>query len=117
MDKAEYLKVERKGRGFRLYQEQRAKMWDAMMANFTKHEMAEYVIGKTPILSTESIRVERWKEIRNWIEENEDLKIEKYIIIDDEWSMGELDAHFVKCWEHSGLSNDIKKKVLEMILN
>jgi len=31
MQKAEYLKVERKGRGFRLYQEQRAKMWDAMM--------------------------------------------------------------------------------------
>jgi hypothetical protein len=31
MDKAAYLNVQRKGRGFRLNQEQRAKMWDAMM--------------------------------------------------------------------------------------
>lgn len=31
MDKAGYLNVQRKGRGFRLLQEQRARMWDAMM--------------------------------------------------------------------------------------
>ena len=31
MDKTTYLKVERRGRGFRLNQEQRAHMWDAMM--------------------------------------------------------------------------------------
>jgi len=30
MDKSTYLRVERKGRGFRLNQEQRARMWDAM---------------------------------------------------------------------------------------
>ena len=30
MDRETYLKVERKGRGFRLHQEQRAKMWDAI---------------------------------------------------------------------------------------
>ena len=30
MDREAYLKVERKGRGFRLYSEQRAKMWDAI---------------------------------------------------------------------------------------
>lgn len=31
MDKAAYLKVERKGRGFRLSQEQRERMWDAIL--------------------------------------------------------------------------------------
>ncbi|WP_419471631.1 HAD domain-containing protein [Gottfriedia acidiceleris] len=40
----------------------------------------------------------------NWLTKHKN--IEKFVILDDQWHMGELNSHFVRCLSFRGISNE-----------
>ena len=58
------------------------------------------IIGYTPYLE-EKIRGE---EIKKWIEDNNYVNFNNFIILDDDTDMGDLDNHLIKCDPYLGFT-------------
>jgi hypothetical protein len=92
-----------------------SREWKELIRNFDSIGVSSRIIGVTPtIKNTESLNA-RWMEIKQWLQDNTDINIEKFVIIDDEWDMGEYTKHsFARCWSYSGLTNEVKETVLSL---
>ena len=91
--------------------------------NFTIEELAEHlqkagvesadVIGKTPDLETSRSTWCRGDEVQQWLDENDEYEIEKYIIIDDLYhflmSQGQ---YLIKTVSGIGLTLDLAKEAI-----
>lgn len=69
---------------------------------------ASRVIGITPRLDTQ-----RGKEIAQWLEENKELNIEQFVILDDDSDMLHLKDHLVQTSFTNGLTFDKVREVLK----
>lgn len=66
-----------------------SKEWTELVINLDSVGISDKIFGITPtICNTESFHV-RWMEIKQWLQDNNDKDIENFVIIDDEWDMGE----------------------------
>ena len=68
------------------------------------------ILGKTKHLGTK-----RGKEIQNWLDENKDLNIEKFIILDDDCDMLHLSKFLIKTDGLIGLSYYEYEKALKFL--
>lgn len=94
-----------------------SKEWSELIRNLDSVGIGDKVIGITPIVTDSKNMPVRWLEIKRWLQENTDINIEEFIIIDDEWEMGEYtETNFARCWSYSGLTSEVKEKVLSMFL-
>ncbi len=97
--------------------EDKSQLWNEFINNMKVEGLEKRVIGTTPVLmDNEKIVFQRCNEIKQWLTENTDKNIEKFVIIDDEWEMGEYtNTNFARCWSYSGLNNEVKEKVLDIL--
>jgi histidinol phosphatase-like enzyme len=87
------------------------EFWNAILDNFAKYYIPAEIIGVTPVLHTE-----RGNEIRKWLEDNQNLNIENFVIIDDDSDMCEFtETHLAKCSWKNGLDEIAKNKALEIL--
>lgn len=58
------------------------------------------IIGYTPYLEGKT----RGEEIKKWIEDNNYINFNNFIILDDDTDMGDLDSHLIKCDPYLGFT-------------
>lgn len=78
---------------------------------FEKNGLGDNLIVITPIYGDHEIR---GSEIKAFLDSS-DLKIDKFVIIDDEEEMGELSPYLVETNFKSGIDERVKKQVLEKL--
>lgn len=86
-------------------------LWLQIIENLKKFEIDKNIIDTTPVLQNQP----RWAEIKSWIDSNNGLNIESYVIIDDEWDMWELSTSFVRCSHFIWISEENKDKAIEIL--
>lgn len=92
------------------------KEWTELMRNLESIGINDKVIGVTPTTIKSEYLSVRWMEIKQWLLENKEKNVEKFVIIDDEWDMGEYtNVNFARCWSYSGLTNEVKHSVLSIL--
>jgi hypothetical protein len=85
--------------------------WSAILDNFAKYHVPTQIIGFTPILNKQ-----RGDEIRKWLEDNKELNIESFVILDDDSDMCEFtNTHLAKCSWKNGFTDDVKEKALKIL--
>ncbi|GMK37181.1 hypothetical protein PCCS19_02340 [Paenibacillus sp. CCS19] len=93
------------------------RLWKELMSNFIENYIDDRIIDITPVLSEKLNTSIRWKEIETWLVDNRDKEIESFVIIDDEWEMGEYTKdRYVKCQAYKGISKDSKDKARKILL-
>ncbi|HCW54570.1 MAG TPA: hypothetical protein DG753_12735 [Clostridium sp.] len=85
--------------------------WSEILRNFRKYHIEDRIIGKTPSFSTT-----RGDEIKKWIDNNE-KKVNNYIILDDEDDMFGLEDHLVLCNDYYGFDDDKKILAINILEN
>jgi hypothetical protein len=90
--------------------------WNTLIRNFNEYELHNKIIGVTPILNDI-----RCNEIKKWLYDyyKEHKKDINFIIIDDDaYDMGEFtDTKLAKCVFKTGLTDEVKNKAKDMLLN
>lgn len=85
--------------------------WNAIFDNFSKYHIPAEIIDSTPILHTE-----RGNEIKKWLQDNKNLNIENFVILDDDSDMCEFTkTNLAKCSWKDGLSESAKIKALQIL--
>lgn len=91
-------------------------LWNSLIRNLNQYGLEERIIGITPILDQDLRTSNRWKEIQNWLTENQNKEIESFVILDDEWDMGIYTLNeFVKCQGYLGISEEVKEKAIKIL--
>lgn len=97
---------------WKLHEKYNDDTWKALLKNLRDWDIEDAYIGVTP-RTNEGIR---GREIKDWLESNNYLGIESFVIIDDDSDMEELkETHLVKCSTHYGLTTKVKKQALEIL--
>lgn len=73
--------------------------WSEILRNFRGYHIEKRIIDKTPSFSTT-----RGEEIKRWLDDNKD-KVDKYVILDDEDDMLDLNEHLVLCDDYYGFDD------------
>lgn len=102
---------------WRIHYDTNEKLWTELVRNLNEYNVDQRIIGITPILDKDLGTTERWKEILNWLEINEDKGIDAFVILDDEWDMGVLNHRFVRCQAYKGLTNETRIKAERILRN
>ncbi len=81
---------------------------------FSHYQLDQFVVGVTPFLGN----VDRGDEIQAYIDsiKNTELKVDKFIIIDDSDSMAHLKDRLVQCKNYAGLSEEHIAEALELMI-
>lgn len=80
---------------------------DRLQYIFNLHGFVGEIIDKTPVLDTF-----RGTEIQKWLDENKQLGVEKFIILDDDDDMGYLDYCLVQtCFVDGLIQSDVEKAI------
>ncbi|GAV11738.1 HAD domain-containing protein [Paenibacillus sp. NAIST15-1] len=91
-------------------------LWNSLIRNLNQYGLEERIIGITPILDQDLRTSNRWKEIQNWLTENQNKEIESFVILDDEWDMGIYTMNeFVKCQGYIGINEEVKEKAIKIL--
>lgn len=92
------------------------KEWDELIRNLDTVGIKDRIIDITPTVTNSRGLNIRWMEIKQWLHENKNMDIEGFVIIDDEWDMGEYtNTNFIRCWSYSGLTDEVKQAVISML--
>lgn len=78
---------------------------------FSYYDMGRYVIGKTPYLEDHI----RGLEIQKWMDDEPQIKVESFVIIDDDDDMGDLIPHLVHTSNTHGLSDDKRVEAIRIL--
>lgn len=85
--------------------------WNALIRNLNSIGLNERILDVTPRLSRE-----RGNEIRKWLQNNEQLNIESFVIIDDDRDMCEFtETNLVKCNWKDGLTEELKDEAIKIL--
>jgi hypothetical protein len=87
--------------------------WQAILDNFRKFDIdTEAIIDITPWMWDKH----RGDEIRHWLNTNQKLNIESFVIIDDDSDMCEYkETHLAQCKAFSGLTDSVMDKAIEIL--
>ncbi len=83
---------------------------------FTSNGITKGLAGQTPVIHYAS----RGEEIQQYIEESKwdhNLKVERFVILDDNDDMGELRPYLVRTNWKTGLDEKAKKQAIQMLLD
>jgi len=99
---------------WRTHERENGYLWQELIRNFKGYDLnPDVIIGSTPVIS-ETMKPElRELEIANWLIENP--IVEKFVILDDQWSMGNLNDHFIRCLSFNGITTEIAEKSIKML--
>ena len=91
-------------------------LWDELLNNMTKLGLKERIIGTTPIIFKDKRSNNRAIEIQQWLLDNKERDIKRFVIIDDTWDMGEYSStNLARCWSYSGITAEIKEKAINIL--
>jgi hypothetical protein len=90
--------------------------WNAILNNFKKYNInPERIIDITPNFSFQK---QRGEEIREWLQNNQHLNIENFVILDNDSDMCEFtQTKLAKCSWERGFTASIKNKAINILKN
>lgn len=89
-------------------------LWREIIRNFNNYQIQKEVIYDVTPLLDENMKPEtREIEIAEWIEQHK--QVDKFIILDDQWSMGKLNKHFIRCQPFNGITEKIAEEVIKKL--
>ncbi|WHX98447.1 HAD domain-containing protein [Neobacillus sp. DY30] len=99
---------------WRIHRRENGYLWSELIRNFQVCDInTEVIIDITPIIDTNMKLEARELEISKWLSTNRN--VEKFVILDDHWSMGELNNHFLRCLPFNGITNKIVEEVIKKL--
>ena len=93
---------------WRIHRNTNNPLWAAIIDNLKNIGIENEIIDVTETNEDIKSKNPRWQEIKNWLEKNKSKEISSFLILDDEWSMEELNSNFVRCSPSTGI--DLKNK-------
>ena len=89
-----------------------SRLWVEFMNNMHSIKLGERILDSTSNSYNNLIS----KEIEEWFNNNVEKEIDNFVIISDKWNMGKYtDNNYVRCWEYSGITDDVKSKVIDIL--
>lgn len=98
---------------WKVHREKEGFLWVELIRNLKKYSIDEESIHDvTPYLGEYKPEI-RIKEINTYLEKNKN--IDRYVILDDQWDMGNLNPSFIRCLSFKGITEEIKKEAIEKL--
>lgn len=88
---------------WRIHYNTTTPLWVALVDNLEKYGLEQFIVGITPVEDGNPFSKPRRIEIKEWLDEHPE--VDTFVILDDEWDMGELTPHFVRCAGSIGISS------------
>jgi HAD domain in Swiss Army Knife RNA repair proteins len=99
---------------WRIHQRENGYLWSELIRNFQLCNInSKVIIDITPITDMNMRLETRELEISKWLSTNKN--IEKFVILDDQWSMGGLNNHFIRCLPFNGITSKIADEVIKKL--
>ena len=99
---------------WRIHKRENGFLWSELIRNFQVCKInTDVIIDITPIIDTNMRLETREFEISKWLSTN--INIEKFVILDDQWSMGGLNNHFIRCLPFNGITRKIADDVIKKL--
>jgi len=99
---------------WRIHQNENGYLWRELVRNFEACSIdPEIMIDITPVIDTIMKPEARELEILKWLDANRN--VEKFVILDDQWSMGTLNDHFIRCFSFNGITAEITEEAIEIL--
>ena len=90
---------------WRVHRQDNGYLWRELIRNFEMYNLdTNTLLDITPVIDRNMKTELREKEILDWLTKHKN--IEKFVILDDQWDMGGLNSHFVRCLSFRGLTNE-----------
>lgn len=99
---------------WRIHREHGGFLWAELLRNLNKAGLENSILDITPVLDDALRTADRWKEIADWLKHDEH-NIYSYVILDDEWQMGELNNRFLRCPSYSGITSEIAGRAIRLL--
>ena len=99
---------------WRVHRKENGYLWRELVRNFEAYNInPSCIIDITPILDTNMKPEIRELEISKWLDANK--SIERFVILDDQWSMGILSDYFIRCLSFNGITSEIADEAIKML--
>lgn len=90
---------------------------DKILNNLNEYGLKDKVIGYTPDLSDKyGFCGCRGYEIQKWLDDNKDMNIKSFVILDDDTDMFLLTHKLIQCHHKYGLNREAKTKAINMLI-
>ncbi len=99
---------------WRIHRETGGFLWTELLRNLAEVGLEDTIIDITPVLDDALRTRDRWKEIEDWLKRQEQ-PIDSYVILDDEWEMGELNNRFIRCLSYRGITSEIAQQAIRLL--
>lgn len=98
---------------WRIHQSKNGYLWRELIRNFQDYDInPSLIIDITPIIDLKMKPEIRELEISKWLRTKD---VEKFVILDDQWNMGKLNDHFIRCLPFKGITNKIVEEVIKKL--
>ena len=98
---------------WRIHQSKSDYLWRELIRNFQDCDIdSGLIIDITPIIDLKMKPEIRELEISKWLSTKD---VEKFVILDDQWNMGKLNDHFIRCLPFNGITNKIVEEVIKKL--
>lgn len=89
------------------------QQWVSFINSLKKYNLDLSVIGITPNINHPD--AEKGDEIRKWLNDNKNINIDKFVIIDDDDDMNEFGDYLVQTSFETGFAEDIFESALQIL--
>ncbi|MFF2878505.1 HAD domain-containing protein [Gottfriedia sp. NPDC057991] len=98
---------------WRIHQSKNGYLCRELIRNFQDCDInPALIIDITPIIDLKMKPEIRKLEISKWLSTKD---VEKFVILDDQWHMGNLNDHFIRCLPFNGITNKIVEEVIKKL--
>lgn len=96
---------------WRIHRQENGYLWKELIRNFQIYNLdTNSLFDITPVIDTRMKPESREREISEWLNKNKN--IEQFVILDDQWNMGKLNHHFIRCLPFNGITNEIAEEAI-----
>ena len=99
---------------WRIHRKENGYLWKELVRNFEAYHInPDLIVDITPVLDMNMKPEIRELEILSWLKANNN--VEKFVILDDQWSMGKLNSQFIRCLSFNGITSETAKKSIKIL--
>jgi hypothetical protein len=95
---------------WKIHREKNGYLWQELLRNLEIYNLDDAILDITPVIDPSKQTELREQEILQWLNTYEN--IEGFVILDDQWSMGELNHCFIRCLPYAGITKEVADKAI-----